>query len=211
MKKPGEKNVVIMCEGPQRTNERAKAMGNDDKKMTDMIYARNEAGLKAASQSYGKLCRRIAYGVLSSHEDAEECFNDALLAVWDSIPPQRPASLSAYICRITRNIALNRLKAANRERRGGGERPVPFSELDECLPDRADDTQDTAAVGAVIDRWLGRQTRTVRLLFVGRYFEGAELRSLAAMLGMSEAAAKSALHRARLSLRRELEKAEIPL
>ena len=60
-------------------------------------------------------------------------------------------------------------------------------------------------------RWLAQQTKKTRLLFVGRYFEGAELKELAAMFGMSEPATKSALHRARLSLRRELEAAEIPL
>ena len=95
-------------------------MNANDKRMTEMIYARDETGLRAASESYGALCRRIAACVLSSGEDAEECFNDALLAVWNSIPPQKPDSLSAYICRITRNIAHNRLKAATRQRRGGG-------------------------------------------------------------------------------------------
>lgn len=187
-------------------------MNASDKRMTEMIYARDETGLRAASESYGALCRRIAACVLSSGEDAEECFNDALLAVWNSIPPQKPDSLSAYICRITRNIALNRLKAATRQRRGGGDVPVPFSELEECLPDRAEQPDaDTGEIGAVIDRWLARQTKTTRLLFVGRYFEGAELKALAGMLGVSVAAAKSTLHRARLSLRRALEEADIPL
>lgn len=187
-------------------------MDANDKRMTELIYARDEAGLRAASDRYGALCRRIAACVLSSSEDAEECFNDALLAVWNSIPPNRPASLSAYICRITRNIALNRRKSATCRKRGGAEEPLPFAELEECLPDRADITAtDSAEISAVIDRWLAQQTKKTRLLFVGRYFEGAELKELAAMFGMSEPAAKSALHRARLSLRRELEAAEIPL
>lgn len=63
-------------------------MDANDKRMTELIYARDEAGLRAASDRYGALCRRIAACVLSSSEDAEECFNDALLAVWNFHPAQ---------------------------------------------------------------------------------------------------------------------------
>ena len=119
-----------MCEGPRSPNERLGVMDNNDKRMTDMIYARDEDGLRAAAEMYGSLCRRVAAGILASPEDAEECFNDALLAVWNSIPPNRPASLSAYICRITRNIAINRFKASTCQKRGGGDIPLPLSELE---------------------------------------------------------------------------------
>ncbi len=187
-------------------------MDNNDKRMTDMIYARDEDGLRAAAERYGSLCRRVAAGILASPEDAEECFNDALLAVWISIPPNRPASLSAYICRITRNIAINRFKASTCQKRGGGDIPLPLSELEECLPGSGDESQsDSAEISAVIDRWLAKQPKTVRLLFVGRYFEGADTKALAKNFGMSDAGVRSALHRARLSLRRELENADIPL
>lgn len=128
------------------------------------------------------------------------------------IPPNRPASLSAYICRITRNIAINRFKASTCQKRGGGDIPLPLSELEECLPGSGDESQsDSAEISAVIDRWLAKQPKTVRLLFVGRYFEGADTKALAKNFGMSDAGVRSALHRARLSLRRELENADIPL
>ena len=201
-----------MCEGPRSPNERLGVMDNNDKRMTDMIYARDEDGLRAAAEMYGSLCRRVAAGILASPEDAEECFNDALLAVWNSIPPNRPASLSAYICRITRNIAINRFKASPCQKRGGGDIPLPLSELEECLPGSGDESQsDSAEISAVIDRWLAKQPKTVRLLFVGRYFEGADTKALAKNFGMSDAGVRSALHRARLSLRRELENADITL
>lgn len=142
-------------------------MDANDKRMTELIYARDEAGLRAAAERYGSLCRCIAAGILTSSEDAEECFNDALLAVWNSIPPNRPASLSAYICRITRNIALNRRRSATCRKRGGAEEPLPFAELEECLPDRADITAtDSAEISAVIAAGLrNRQKRRVFCLW----------------------------------------------
>lgn len=187
--------------------------GKSDDDIVALIYERREDGLDAAAQCYGALCRRIAASITGSAEDAEECFNDALLAVWRSIPPQRPRSLSAYICRITRNLALNRRRDGDRQKRGGGERVLLLSELEECcggVADRAEDASE-GEISAVIDRWLERQPKNVRLLFVGRYFEGAEIKTLAKKLGMGEAAARSALHRARLGLRRELESAGIGL
>lgn len=187
----------------------------EDRTMTDLIYERNEAGLNAAAESFGALCRRIARNLLASDEDAEECVNDALLAVWNSIPPQKPQSLSAYICRITRNIAINRRRAAERQKRGGGEAYISLSELEECLPDRlcttADERSDAEAITAVIDTWLDTLPRRTRLLFVGRYFEGRDIRSLARDLAMGEGAARSALHRARLDLRRALTAAGVEL
>lgn len=187
----------------------------DEMQMTELIYKRHEAGLNAAAESFGALCRRIARNLLGSDEDAEECLNDALLAVWNSIPPQRPRSLSAYICRITRNIAINRARAAGRQKRGGGEAYISLSELEECLPDRLaaspDAEQDSATITAVIDTWLDAQPRRVRLLFVGRYFEGRDIASLARDIGIGEGAARVALHRARLDLRRALTNAGVAL
>ncbi len=187
----------------------------DDRKMTELIYERNEAGLNAAAESFGTLCRRIARNLLGSNEDAEECMNDALLAVWNSIPPQRPASLSAYICRITRNIAINRRRAAERQKRGGGEAYISLSELEECIPDRlgvsVQEEAEAESITEVIDQWLDTQPQRTRLLFVGRYFEGCDISSLARNLGISEGAARSALHRARLDLRRALTSAGVEL
>ena len=72
-------------------------MDNNDKRMTDMIYARDEDGLRAAAERYGSLCRRVAAGILASPEDAEECFNDALLAVWISTAQPPRVALRVYM------------------------------------------------------------------------------------------------------------------
>ena len=68
---------------------------------------------------YGKLCRTIAHNLLGNAEDVEECENDVYLALWNAIPPARPRSLSAYLGRITRNLAVNRFHARGAQKRGG--------------------------------------------------------------------------------------------
>ena len=82
------------------------------------IWCRDEAGLTAAMEHCGGLCRRIAGNILPE-PDAEEVVADTWLQLWNSIPPNRPVSLTAYACRITRNLAVNRYhynKAACRTR-----------------------------------------------------------------------------------------------
>jgi DNA-directed RNA polymerase specialized sigma24 family protein len=37
--------------------------------------------------------RSLAWNVLGNREDVEECLNDTYLAVWNSIPPERPKYL----------------------------------------------------------------------------------------------------------------------
>ena len=61
------------------------------------LFDRDERALSEVKQKYGNYCRSIANNILSDSRDAEECVNDALLAVWNSIPPNRPENLKTYI------------------------------------------------------------------------------------------------------------------
>ena len=51
----------------------------------DLFFARDEQAIKETDAKYGKLCHRVAYNVLHSNEDAEECVNDAYMGVWNAI------------------------------------------------------------------------------------------------------------------------------
>lgn len=62
-----------------------------DKEILQLLYHRDEQALKETVKQYGALCLSVARNILGSQEDAEECLNDALLAVWNAIPPERPA------------------------------------------------------------------------------------------------------------------------
>ena len=81
-----------------------------DVKIIELFFARRTEALSAANKKYGKYCFSIAYNILHSREDSDECVNDTLFIAWNSIPPKKPNRLSAYLGRLTRNIALNRYK-----------------------------------------------------------------------------------------------------
>ena len=92
----------------------------DDATIINLFWARDEAAIPAAQDKYGAYCRAIALGILADARDADECVNDALLRLWRAIPPERPRSLRAFLGRITRNLAINALRDASRQKRGGG-------------------------------------------------------------------------------------------
>ena len=69
----------------------------EDEKIVELYLARNENALLQTKQKYDRYLNYIAYNILYSDLDAEECTNDAYLATWNSIPPSKPRFLKAFI------------------------------------------------------------------------------------------------------------------
>lgn len=89
----------------------------DDKEIIDLFLTRNERAIEETDSRYGAFSRNLSYHILNSHEDVEECVNDAYLKLWDTIPPTVPDSLKAYLGRIVRNLSLNRLRWKKEQKR----------------------------------------------------------------------------------------------
>ena len=181
----------------------------DDKTIVALYWERSEAAIEQSAQKYGKYCYKIAKNILTLHEDVEECVNDTYLAAWNSIPPQRPEKLSAYLGRLTRNLSLNRYKSMNAERRGGGEFALSLDELDECTPDPRAFGDDPEELGRIISAYLYTQSKEMRQVFVRRYFHSESIIDIAERFEMTESKVKSILHRMRLGLKTYLSEHEI--
>ncbi|HIZ56620.1 MAG TPA: sigma-70 family RNA polymerase sigma factor, partial [Firmicutes bacterium] len=104
----------------------------EDCQIIDLYWNRSEAAITETSRKFGGFCRSIAMHILDNAEDAEECINDAFLAAWNTIPPQRPKKLSAFLGRITRNIALDRYDYNTAQKRNRQFHCI-LDELEECL------------------------------------------------------------------------------
>lgn len=91
-----------------------------DEEIVDLCWRRSERAIEESRRKYGAFCRSIAFRILCSKEDSEECENDAYLKSWDAIPPCRPKLLGAFLGKITRNLALDRLSYRDALKRGGG-------------------------------------------------------------------------------------------
>ncbi len=176
----------------------------EDQAIIDLYWQRNPQAIEESSQKYGKLCRSVAFGVLRNQEDSEECVNDTWLRAWDSIPPQRPTKLSAFLSRITRNLALDRYDYNHAAKRTGSV-DVLLSELSDCIPDQKDD-YEALALNELLNRFLRALPEKQRNLFLRRYWYCQSIEELCHKYRMSQSAVKSDLFRTRNRLKEFLEK-----
>lgn len=174
----------------------------------ELYWARDEEAIRRTAETYGGYCYTVAYNVLGNAEDAEECVSDAYLAVWNAIPPARPASLKQFLTRILRNLALNRYKEQHRDKRGGGQVPLALEELSEVVSDTEDIPADYARQELLdtITRFLQGCSPRDRGIFLDRYVRLEPTAVLAFRYGVKEAQVLLILSRTRKRLRAYLEK-----
>ena len=182
----------------------------EDIKIIDLLFQRNESGLSQIEAKYKNLYKSILAKLLSNGEDVEECENDVLLAVWNSIPPNRPENLSAYICKIARNVSINKFKYNTRTKRSKGY-ITAIEELSECIPDKAaegsfDKKAEQKEISEAISDFLRGMDAETRILFIRRYFYLESVTELSKRYGISENRISVKLFRTRAKLHKYLEK-----
>ena len=177
-----------------------------DEEITELFFERNEEGITAARKSYGRLLRSVAYGVLRSEQDAEECENEALLRAWNSIPPARPERLCAYLCRIARRLALDRYDYTRAAKRSG--ETLPIDELSEVIGSGTDaaDRLSERELTRLLNEFLKKQDYNTRVIFMRRYWFGETSSEIAKRLHASESMVKSRISRMLKKLREYLRK-----
>lgn len=180
----------------------------NDHEIIALFFARQEKAISATADKYGRYCHTVAYNILFNRSDAEECVNDTYLGAWNSIPPQRPNHLAAYLGKITRNLALNRYKRNSVAKRGSGQVEIALSELENCIPDNAGVEQavEDAVIVSVINRFLYADSPKNRNIFIRRYWYLCTIREIADSYEMSESNVKVLLFRMRSELKKQLEK-----
>lgn len=180
----------------------------EDKNIIELFQSRSEEALFACENKFGAYCRTVAGNILRDAEDAKECVNDAFLAVWNLIPPNSPENLKAFAGRITRNIAMSRLRKKLAQKRGCGEAEIALSEFDECIPEKGSVEKEIESreITAAIEKFLYSNPEEKRNIFIRRYWYMFSVSEIAESYGMTEAKVKSILFRMRKELKNKLEK-----
>ncbi|MUU13016.1 MAG: hypothetical protein EP146_17850 [Oscillibacter sp.] len=91
----------------------------EDTEIIDLYWQRDQRAIDETHGKYGGFLAGIAWNILRSHSDAEECVNDTYLRTWNAIPPARPSAFRAWLGRIVRNLSLDRWKQSRTAKRGG--------------------------------------------------------------------------------------------
>ncbi len=181
----------------------------EDSRILELLWARAERALEALQKKYGKLVYHIAMNILGIAQDAQECENDTYLAVWDTVPPKKPEPLRPYVCKLGRNIALNRLRTDSAQKRCS-KLEVSLEELETAIPGCCmEETITARLLGRAIASYLDTQTKENRILFLRRYWLGDTVQEAAQFLGISANSASVRLSRMRQGLKEYLVREEL--
>lgn len=159
----------------------------EDEKIIALFFQRCEQGLQELDLKYGKLCHKLSYNILSNWQDVEECVNDSYLAAWKTIPPAKPNPLSAYICKIVRNISLklyDRKKATKRN----STYDIAMDELKSPLasPNTVETEMETRELARIIEDFLDTLATENRVIFMRRYWFFDTYADISKLVGLTE-------------------------
>lgn len=185
----------------------------DDQELVDALRAGDANGVDTLVQRYGAWIHRVAARVLGDRRDAEEVTQNVLMTVMGKIRTFKgEAAFSSWLYRIAANAAYDQARARRAR--------VDDLSLDAVLPvfdemgrhvepvvDWSRDLEDPAVAGevrAALERAIGHLPEDYRVVVVLRDVEELTTEEVAQALGLTVAAVKSRLHRARLVLRQEL-------
>lgn len=179
----------------------------DDSQIIELFYERSEQAIIELSEKYGALCRRIADNILNNSLDTEECLNDAYLGAWNTIPPQNPSPLTAYICRIVRNLAIKKFHSNTATKRNSVY-DVSLDELENCFGslNSAEDEYSLKVLSEKINGFLEDLCTENRVIFVRRYWFADSISDIADRLSMNTHNVTVRLSRIRNKLKKYLEK-----
>jgi len=159
------------------------------------MAAGDHEALRGFYDRYGRMVHAIAYRITGDAQAAEECTQDAFLAVWKSASSFDPSRSQAatWVCAIARNRALDAVRAT-------GRRPVPSEQLPEngFAPDSADVVAEADAAVHVAKAMAQLPPAQFDVLQLA-YFDGLSQSEIAQRLEVPIGTVKS---RMRLALER---------
>ena len=168
-----------------------------DQDIVELYFARDEQAIVETDKKYGNLCMQVSMNILASKPDAEECVSDTWLKTWNSIPPTRPNALCAFVCKISRNLSLSRLRYLNRDKRNR-DLTISFEELESCIP-MPDEFKNE--LSRLLTAFLDSQPEVDRVLFMGRYWFHCSVKDLGLRMDMTPNAVYLRLQKTREKLR----------
>ena len=184
----------------------------EDQKLVQALQRGDTGAVEALLDRYGGWIYRVARRLLNDPRDVEEVTQDVLLTVVRKIQTFKgEAAFSSWLYRIAVNAAYQRLRAKRARPEVSLEPFLPVFDDEgryiEPVVDWSSKLNDPAVAEetrAAIERSLSRLPEEYRVVIQLHDVEELPNEEVAATLGLTVAAVKSRVHRARLFLRQEL-------
>lgn len=184
---------------------------NDDQQLIELFFARDERAIKETAIKYSTACMQTAMNIVGSRRDAEECVNDSLLILWQSIPPKNPEYFAAYLMAIVRYRAIRCVKSLHREKRGGKYIRLDLEHEINTLsaPDDVSEQAEQTLLSEAINQFLSELPEVQQIMFVKRYYLYHTAAEIAKEMHLSHSNVRVTLMRLKNKLKDWLEKEDL--
>ncbi len=180
-----------------------------EKLLLERLRAGENAAFAELMRAYGGRLLAVARRMLRSDEDARDAVQDAFLSAFRALDGfQEEARLGTWLHRIAVNICLMKLRSRRRK---------PEESIEELLPtfledghaaqpasrwrDASDEQLSRERTRVLVRECIDRLPESHRTILLLRDVEELDTDETAKLLGLSESAVKTRLHRARQALR----------
>lgn len=191
----------------EESRHRSRRIPLDDTRIVELYWDRDESAIDETDLKYRHYLSVVAYNIVHSVNDTEECVSDTYLGAWNSMPPHRPGMLKAFLSTIVRRSAINRYNSKIRQKDIPSELTSSLDELDGIVGTE-DSTQgdfDALQLGELISRYLRELNGRQRYIFISRYYFAEPIKVIAERLCISRSSVNKEIALIKSGLRERLE------
>ena len=185
-----------------------------DQALVDRLRGGDKSAFEDLMLRYEEKVYRLAMGMTRNREDALDAVQDAFLNVYRKIDTFKSESaFSTWLYKVALNSVYMKLRSRSRHEATESvdelEKILDPSQVQVLMPtrgwsDRADDELLRKELAGKLREAVAALPEEYRAIFTLREAEGLSNQEVADILGLSLAATKTRLHRARLFLRQRL-------
>jgi len=176
------------------------------------MRAGDDAAYDEVIRKHGPMLLGVAKRLLRDPDDAEDCFQDAMLKAFEKLDSfEGRSKLSTWLYRILVNTCLMRLRESKGHRTESIDDLLPVFDADNCrieslvLPPSPEMLLEGEETRGVVRAAVDQLPDSYRAVLVLRDFEEQSTAEVAELLGVEEGNVKVRLHRARAALKKLLE------
>lgn len=167
-----------------------------DKNFIKQLKKHNPKALDYVFEHYSNLIFKVAYSVLNNRELSEECVNDSLLKIWNSIDSFKSddSKFKAWIIVLTKYTAIDLLR---KERKHSNVTNLDFYDKEdegiELLIEHKETKEELL-------KEINNFDKDNKEIFIKRFFLHYSIKDISKATGISENAISNRIRRCRLKL-----------
>ncbi|MFN7200006.1 MAG: RNA polymerase sigma factor [Bacteroidota bacterium] len=187
-------------------------ISQDELDLIERLKRGEESAFRSLVEQYQDLVYNTALGIVQNESDAEDVAQEVFIQVFRSIGTfKSEAKLSTWIYRITTTRALDLLRARKSKKRFGLLKRLWETEEESPVENISDFNHPGVSLerkeeAAQLITAIAQLPENQKVAFVLHKLEGLSYLEIAEVMGNTLPAVESLMHRARLNLRKILEK-----